>query len=499
MPWVGKSQGTTYSSLLLGIQLQWLRQTAATKASDTDPGVVTKFSVFCLPLLLLVCARGNMAGIEAINQSLEDTRGSLRAAKAKLEATSRELEKAEQEGSGEIEVLREKVAKEEAEMKKLKSKLRSLHVALSSVASALAQQVQWQTWNATEAPAGLSAGDGAAVPSSHARPPPVVVDDVERGGETPRARTRLRSRARSVSRSRSGHRSDMAQAAKMMLKAAKTQKKRARGRSASSSSDSDADGNEHLFSRMQSKYQMHGLEIVDVPKDKKIRQIVKDAEKALKKGKPPFVNEPISSKFLSIRNEDASWAKDLDKHDVLTWAQYSALWWGRSYLQLLAQVAVKWETFSVGELHARFSVLTNLACSEGIAVAAKYDAETWKEVGAKIQAGGGVGCVGPLLSIDENKLAEVKRLRTKPVDKKPGGEKGSETERHGNREGDKFGKDLCGRPWRDSDRGNKGHGKGDEKGWQYVDKRNERGRGRPDERGRDGAGRRQGLLHRERR
>ena len=31
-----------------------------------------------------------------------------------------------------------------------------------------------------------------------------------------------------------------------------------------------------------------------------------DAEKAKKKGKPPFVNEPLTSKLLSIRDEDAS-------------------------------------------------------------------------------------------------------------------------------------------------------------------------------------------------
>ena len=63
-------------------------------------------------------------------------------------------------------------------------------------------------------------------------------------------------------------------------------------------------------------------------------------------------------------------------------------------------------------------MLTRIACEEVVSTASEYDAATWKEAAAKIHAGEVGFSVGKLMSLDENKLSEIKRQKARAAEKK---------------------------------------------------------------------------------
>ena len=75
--------------------------------------------------------------------------------------------------------------------------------------------------------------------------------------------------------------------------------------------------------------------------------------------------------------------------ETLGMAQFSAIWWARAHVQLLAQASVRKELMPLGALHNRWQMLTRLANEEGVRTAMRYDEATWATAAQHIAAGVG--------------------------------------------------------------------------------------------------------------
>jgi len=188
----------------------------------------------------------------------------------------------------------------------------------------------------------------------------------------------------------------------------KGNKRRRRSRSSSSSASEKGDADVTSAIELLSKYSLGDIDVVNLPKPKVISQAMKDAAAAKKKGRFPFVSDDLGPKFASVREADAEWLKHTDK---MSMGQFSSLWWRRALLQLIVQAHTQKQTLTFGEIMNRWLVLVQLSCEEGVATAAKYDRETWREAAAKFRANDMSFSSSALSHLVENKLSAVMRSK----------------------------------------------------------------------------------------
>ena len=226
----------------------------------------------------------------------------------------------------------------------------------------------------------------------------------DEGGKSARGRSRSRSRDKQLA-------ATMQSLGKAIKQAGKA--KREGGESSSSESEEDRDATPKPELRdFLSTFHLEDISVEELPKGNVRRKLLKTARKNAKKKKLPFIGNELGSKFVAAKDLTADWAKGLDKAGgSFSMAQFSALWWRRSILQIVAQAESRVQTISLGDIVERWLVLSRIACQESVGTAVAYDKATWTEADAKIEARDVSFHASELTQLRENKLAEVMRLR----------------------------------------------------------------------------------------